>query len=60
MRTLMIALLMTLATQAKAGCGNFCSAHWWVSVETADLRARDKDDKTPLHWAATHGTPENN
>ena len=69
MRTLLIAFLMTLATQAGAEYGKLCDREWWEQATTADFNAelnsgadvmaRDEDGGTPLHWAAGSGTPEN-
>ena len=69
MRTLLIAFLMTLATQAGAECGKLCHLSWWKTATTADLKAelnsgadvmaRSDYDETPLHYAAALGTPEN-
>ena len=68
MRTLLIALMMTLATQAGAECGNLCDREWWEQATTADLKAelnsgadvmaRDEGGATPLHKAAGLDRPE--
>jgi hypothetical protein len=69
MRTLLIALMMTLATQAGAECDKLCDGEWWEKATTADLRAELKAGADvmaryihgwrPLHLAASLGTPEN-
>ena len=69
MRAILTALLLTIATQAGAECGNLCDDDWWktateVDVQAeldggADVIARDEYGHTPLHWAAQHGTPAN-
>ena len=65
MRTALIALLLTFASQVNAGCGNLCDFVWWenpfsTDLETeiaagADVMGRGKDSSTPLHWAASYG-----
>ena len=69
MRSLLIASLMTLATQAGAEYGKLCVGERWEQATTVDVRAeldsgadvmaRDENDKTPLHWAAFSGMHEN-
>jgi ankyrin repeat protein len=69
MRAALIALMLTFATQAGAGCGNLCDHDWWETATTADVQAelaagaeimaRDKYGQTPLHGAASFGTPAN-
>ena len=39
MRTILIALLMTITSQAGAGCGNLCDGRWWNTAKKADLQA---------------------
>jgi hypothetical protein len=39
MRTILIALLMTITSQAGAGCGNLCDGRWWDIATKADLQA---------------------
>lgn len=39
MRTILIALLMTITSQAGAGCGNLCDGGWWDIATKADLQA---------------------
>ena len=66
MRAILTALLLTVATQAGAECGNLCDDDWWktateVDVQAeldggADVMARNEDGWTPLHWAARFGT----
>ena len=68
MRAALIALMLTVASQAGAECGNLCDEIWWktateadVQVELdggADVMARDRDGWTPLHWASAYGTSE--
>ena len=64
-RAILIALLMTIASQAGAECGNLCDRYWWGKATTANLQAeldagsdvmgRNSDNKTPLHIAAEFG-----
>ena len=69
MRTLLIALLMTLASKAGAECGNLCDSSWWITVTNADVQAElnagadvmakgGYNNETPLHYAAEYGTAE--
>ena len=68
MRAALIALLLTVATQAGAECGNLCESFWWKTATMADVQAeldagadvmaRSKDGVTPLHWATSFDTPE--
>ena len=39
MRTILIALLMTITSQAGAGCGNLCDGGWWDTATKAELDA---------------------
>jgi ankyrin repeat protein len=65
-RAIITALMLTLATQAGAECGNLCDYDWWKTATTADLQAeldagadimaRDKFGFTPVHWAASEGS----
>ena len=67
MRAAIIALMLTIATQAGAECGYFCDLRWWqtttkarvqVKLDTgADVMARDEGGWTPLHFAAASGNP---
>jgi len=69
MRTAIIALMLTVATQAGAECGNLCDGDWWKTATEADVQvaldgdadvmARNKWGFTPLHFAARIGTPAN-
>ena len=45
MRATLIALLMTIASQAGAGCGNLCDNSWWETATEADVQ---------LSWMAGH------
>lgn len=66
MRAVLIALLLTFATQAGADCGKLCDEVWWEKATRVDLRyelnagadvmARSNDGKTPLMLAAFFGT----
>ena len=68
MRAAIIALLLTFASQAGAGCGKLCDGNWWQTATTADVQAelaagadvmaRDEYGTTPLHIAAGSSTPE--
>ena len=62
MRAILTAILLTIATQAWAECGNLCDFDWWKTATEAqvqaeldagaDVRARDEKGWTPLHWTA--------
>ena len=39
MRAILTALLLTIATQAGAECGNLCDADWWKTATDADVQA---------------------
>jgi ankyrin repeat protein len=67
MRTILIAFLMTLATQVAASCGNLCDGDWWAKAFAADVEAEialgadvagrsEYKDATPLHFAAYYST----
>ena len=68
MRALTISLLLALATQAGAECGNFCDDEWWKTATISDVKdelvsgvdvmSRNADGFTPLHSASMHGTNE--
>jgi hypothetical protein len=63
MRAAIIALMLTVASQAGAECGNLCGNLWWEKATAADVQAelaagadvmaRDEDGWTPLHYAGT-------
>ena len=69
MRAIIIALMLTIASQAGAGCGKLCDGNCWQTATTADVQAelaagadvmaREEDGTTPLHFAATSCTPAN-
>ena len=68
MRAILTAILLTIATQAAAECGNLCLSFWWMTateaevqaeLAVADVMAREEGGKTPLHWAAQFGEPAN-
>ena len=57
------------SAQAFADCSNLCDQEWWNTASTSDVKAkldagadvmaRGKfDGYTPLHYAASEGTPE--
>ncbi|MDG1259655.1 MAG: hypothetical protein P8O08_19870 [Paracoccaceae bacterium] len=62
MRAILTAILLTIATQTWAECGNLCDFDWWKTATEAqvqaeldagaDVRARDEKGWTPLHWTA--------
>ena len=68
MRAALIALLLTIASQAGAECGNLCDGRWWDTATKADLQveldagadvmALNDEGKTPLHIAAAFGKPK--
>ena len=68
MRLALLALMVTISTQAGAECGKFCDAGWWANATTADVHsemakgtnvtARTLDRSIQLHSAAAHGTAE--
>ena len=39
MCTALIALMLTIATQAGAECGKLCDWGWWKTATTADVQA---------------------
>ena len=67
MRAALTAMMLTIATQAWAECGNLCDWGWWETATEADVqaeldagadaRARDDYGNTPLNWAAQLSTP---
>ena len=68
MRAALLALMLTVATQAGAECGNLCDYNWWKTATAADVQteldggadvmARYQYGSTPLHKAAGHGSAE--
>ena len=69
MRTILTALILTVATQARAECGNLCDKDWWKTATTVDLHAaldagadptgRTESGLTPMHFAAELSTSKN-
>ena len=69
MRAILTALLLTIASQVGAECGNLCDTDWWKTATEADVQAeldggpdvmaRDEYGNTPLHKAAHYGYAEN-
>ena len=66
MRAILTAILLTVATQAGAECGNLCESSWWDTATTEDVQAEldagadlmERDEElatTALHWAAGKG-----
>ena len=39
MRSILTTLLLTIATQAGAECGNLCDYNWWRTATEADVQA---------------------
>ena len=68
MRAILTALMLTVATQAGAECGNLCDYNWRKTATAADVQteldggtdvtARTFDGNTPLHKAAGQGSAE--
>ena len=66
MRAILTALMLTVATQAGAECGNLCDYDWWKTATEADVQAeldggadvmaRNKLSYTPLHSAARYSS----
>ena len=63
MCTALIALMLTIATQAGAECGKLCDWGWWKTATTADVQAELSGGadvmardvffgRTPLHDSA--------
>ena len=67
MRAILTALLLAIATQAGAECGNLCDSVWWKTATEADVlaeldggadvTAHNEYGVTPLHLAARYCTP---
>ena len=68
MRATLTALMLIIASQAGAECGNLCDSDWWKTSFTADVQAELDDgadvmaryqySSTPLLKAAGHGSAE--
>ena len=67
MRTALIALMLTFASQAGAECGKFCDFNWWKTATSADVKVELDGSAdimgrvvyggySPLHLATTYGT----
>jgi ankyrin repeat protein len=66
MRALLLAVLLSIASQVGAECGNLCDEEWWKTATGADLQAEldsgadvmaiDKYGSTPIidaaHWGS--------
>ena len=69
MRTILTALILTVATQAGAVCSNLCDRNWWKTATEADVQAeldagadvmtQNRSGNTPLHYAVRSNTPAN-
>jgi hypothetical protein len=69
MRAILTALMLTVASQAGAECGNLCDYDWWKTATEADVQAELDGGAdvmvqgvwggTPLHWAASSTYPAN-
>ena len=55
MRTILTALILTIATQAGAECGNLCDMGWWRTATEADVQA--EFDAGADVMARTKGNP---
>ena len=65
MRAILTALMLTIATQAGAECGNLCDQNWWKTATEADVQAeldagaevmaQDKYGRTPMRVKTKSG-----
>ena len=55
MRAAIIALLLTFASQAGAGCGKLCDGNWWQTATTADVQAELAAGADVIAWES--GSP---
>ena len=54
MRAAIIAMMLMFGSQAGAGCGNLCDAHWWFTATEADVQAEldgGADVMARMSWA---------
>lgn len=69
MRFLVInaAVMLTLSVADARSCGDLCTISWWEtatrsqiesSIQSVDVNSNDALGRTPLHYAASEGTPE--
>ena len=66
---LSLAVFIAGVGSVSAGeCGKLCDPNWWVTatqrevaaeITTVDVNARAENGSTPLHWAASYGSPIN-
>ena len=73
-RATILSLVLSIAGFGSASaseCGKICSIKWWVwddkpteeevaaEIATVDVKARDRNGATPLHWAPYRDAPAN-